>query len=78
MKLSLVSAGQMKRLVNISNNFVLLTIKAKYIVESEAFTRCGFKLKHDLVEAVNTYEIMVREPKGFPPKRTIQHEIHLQ
>ena len=37
MNLSLVSVGQMKRLVNASKNFVLLMIEAKYIVEFEAF-----------------------------------------
>lgn len=49
MNLSLVSVGQMKRLVNASKNFVLLMIKAKDIVESEAFTGFDSKLKHDLV-----------------------------
>ena len=77
MNLSLVSVGQMKRLVNSSKNFVLLMIKAKYIVGSEALTGCDSKLKHDLVEIVNTYEKMFQEPKRLPPKRGIQHEIHL-
>lgn len=58
MNLSLVSVGQMKRLVNASKNFVLLMIKLKDTVESEPFQGCDSKLKHDLVEVVNTYDKM--------------------
>jgi len=54
MNLSLVSVGQLKRLVNASKNFVLLMIKAKYIVECEAFSGCDSKLKHELVEFFKT------------------------
>lgn len=68
----------MKMLVNTSKNFVLLIIKAKDIVESEAFIVCYSKFKCDLVEVVNTYENMFQEPEGFPPKIGIQNEIHLQ
>ena len=57
----------MKRLPNASKNFVLLIIKIKYIAESEGFIGCDSKLKHELVEFVNTYEKMFQEPKGFPP-----------
>ena len=78
MNVSLVSDGQMKRLVNASKNFVLLMIKAKYTIEYEAFLGCASKLKHELVEFVNTYDNMFQEPEGLPPKRGIQHEIQLQ
>jgi hypothetical protein len=37
MNLSLVNAGQMKRLVNASKNFVLLMIKPKNDIENEAY-----------------------------------------
>jgi len=56
MKLSLVSEGHMKRLVNASKNFVLLMIKAKDTSKYESLTRCDSKLKHGLVEVVNTYD----------------------
>jgi hypothetical protein len=45
----------MKRLVNASNNFVLLMIKPKDNVEKEAFQGCDAKLKSDLYEVVNQY-----------------------
>jgi hypothetical protein len=78
MNLSLVNAGQMKRLVNDSKNFVLLMIKPKDDIENEVFQGCDAKLKSDLYEVVNQYDEMFKEPKGLPPKRGIQHEIQLQ
>jgi hypothetical protein len=53
MNLSLVNAGQMKRLVNASKNFVLLMIKPKDDIENEFFQGCDAKLKSDLYEVVN-------------------------
>jgi hypothetical protein len=78
MNLSIINAGQMKRLVNASKNFVLLMIKPKNDVENEAFQGCDSKLKSNLFEVVNQYDDMFKEPKGLPPKRGIQHEIQLQ
>jgi hypothetical protein len=78
MNLSLINAGQMKRLVNASKNFVLLMIKPKEDIETEAFQGCDTKLKSDLFEVVTQYDEMFKEPKGLPPKRGIQHEIQLQ
>jgi hypothetical protein len=78
MNLSLVNAGQMKRLVNASKNFVLLMIKPKDDIENEAFQSCDTNLKSDLYEVFNQYDEMFKEPNGLPPKRGIQHEIQLQ
>jgi hypothetical protein len=78
MNLSLVNAGQMKRLVNASKNFVLLMIKPKDDIENEAFQGCDTRLKSDLYEVVNQYDEIFKEPKGLPPKRGIQHAIQLQ
>jgi hypothetical protein len=78
LNLSLVNAGQMKILVNVSKNFVLLMIKPKYNVEKEYFQGCDTKLKSDLYEVVNQYDEMFQEPKGLLTKRGIQHEIQLK
>jgi hypothetical protein len=78
MNLSLVNAGQMKRLVNASKNFVLFMIKPKDNIENEVFQGCDAKLKSDLYEVVNQYDEMFQEPKGLPPRRGNQHEIQLQ
>jgi hypothetical protein len=53
MNLSIINAGQMKRLVNAINNFVLLMIKPKNDVENEAFQGCDTNLKSNLFEFVN-------------------------
>lgn len=76
--LSLINAGQMKRLVNSSKNCVLLMIKPKNDVDNEAFKGCDSNLKSKLVDIVNQYDEMFQEPKGLPPKRGIQHKIQLQ
>ena len=68
----------MKRLINSSKNFVLVMFKKKNDVENEAFQGCDSRLKYDLVEVVNQYDEMFQEPKEFPPKRGIQHEIQLE
>jgi hypothetical protein len=60
MNLSLINAGQMKRLVNASKNFVLLMIKPKDDVENEAFQGCDTKLKSDLYEVVTQYDEMFK------------------
>ena len=56
LNLSLANAGQMKILVNASNNFVLLVIKPKDDAENESFQGCDAKIKTDLIEVVNTYD----------------------
>ena len=76
--LSLVSANQMKRLVNASKNFVLMIVKEKYVEQIESFKGCDSKHKKDLIKVVSNYDILFQEPKGLPPKREIKHEIHLQ
>ena len=75
--IAMVNAGQVKRLVNSSKNFVLLMIKPKVDVNHESFDNCDPKLKSDLYDVVDVYHEMFQEPTGLPPKREIQHEIHL-
>ena len=75
--ISLVSANQMKRLINASKNFVLMIVKAKDVEQTESFKGCDPKLKKDLIKVVFDYDILFQEPKGLRPKREIQHEIHL-
>ena len=63
LNLSLVNAGQMKRLVNSSKNFVLLMIKPKNDVDNEAFKGCDSKLKFELVDVVNQYYEMLQNQR---------------
>ena len=60
--ISIVNAGQVKRLVNSSNNFVLLMIKPKDDVNHESFDGCDPKLKSDLYDVFNAHHEMFQEP----------------
>ena len=68
----------MKRLVNASNNFVLMMVKMKNDEISKSFEGCDPKHKSKLIEIISKYDDLFQDPKGVPPKREIQHEIHLQ
>ena len=59
-------------------NFVLMIVKAKDVGQNETYKGCDPKHKNDLIKVVSNYDILFQEPKGLPPKREIQHEIHLQ
>jgi len=78
LNISLVNAGQMKRLLNVSKNVVLLMIKKNNNIDYEYFEGCDDKLKSDLFDVVSNHGEMFQEPKRLPPKRGIQHEIQLQ
>ena len=53
LNISLVNAGQMKRLVNASKKIVLLMIKKKDDVDYESFEGCDEKLKSDLFDVLS-------------------------
>ena len=65
-------------MVNASKNFVLMIVKSKDVEQTKSFKGCDPKLKKELIKLVSDYDILFQEPKGLPPKREIQHEIHLQ
>ena len=67
--ISLLSANQMKRLVNASKSFVLMIVKEKDVEQTESFKGCDPKLKKELIKVVSNYDILFQEPKGLPPKR---------
>ena len=75
---SLVSAGQMKRLVNSNKGCLLMVVRAKDEEISDAFRGCDLAHKQELCDVISNYDELFQEPKGLPPKRGIQHEIHLQ
>lgn len=56
--LSLVNAGQMKRLVNLRKNFMLLMIKPKNDADNKYFKGCDLNLKFEFVDVVNQYDEM--------------------
>ena len=56
--ISLVKAGQMKRLVNASKNFVLLMIKKNNDINYESFEGRDDKLKSNLFDVVSKHGYM--------------------
>lgn len=46
----------MKRLINASNNFVLLIVKAKDIGKFDAFKGCDPSHKDELVKLISNYD----------------------
>jgi hypothetical protein len=74
---TLVSAWKMKRLVNTNKRYVFMVVKEKDVGTSNAFQACDPSHKNELIDIVSKYDDFFQEPDGLPPKREIQHEIHL-
>jgi hypothetical protein len=75
---TLVSVGQMKRLITTNKRYVLMVVKEKYVGTINAFQGCDPSHKKELFDIVSKYNDIFQESDGLPPKREIQHEIHLQ
>jgi hypothetical protein len=73
-----VSAGQMNRLININKRYVFMAVREKDVGKSDAFQGCDPSHKKELIDIVSKYDDIFQETDGLPPKREIQHEIHLQ
>ena len=74
---TLVSAGKMKRLINTNKRYVLMVVREKDVETSDAFQGCDPSHKKELIDIVSKYDDIFQEPNVLPPKREIQHEIHL-
>ena len=55
-----------------------MVVKWKERDVSDAFVGCGPRHRNDLEEVIFGYDGLFQDPKGFPLKREIEHEIHLQ
>jgi len=73
---SLVSASQIKRLINSSRGCMLMVVREKYVETTQAFQGCDSTHRKELMKLFLTE--VFQEPSGFPLKHEIQHEIHLQ
>jgi len=54
-----------------------MVLKAKYPHKSIAFDDFDPSHKYEMSDVISNYDEVFQEPKGLPPKREIQHEIHL-
>lgn len=75
---SLVSACQMKTLINSNKGCMLMVVREKDVETFEAFECCDPTHKKELSKIVSNYDGLFQEPSGLPPKHEIQHEIHLE
>jgi hypothetical protein len=75
---TLVSAGKIKRIINTNKRYVLMFVREKDVRTSDAFQGFDPSHKKELIDIVSKYGDIFQEPYGLPPKREIQHEIHLQ
>ena len=55
-----------------------MMVKMKNEEISKSFEGCDPKQKYKLIEIISEYDDLFQDLKGLPPKREIQHEIHLQ
>jgi hypothetical protein len=55
-----------------------MVVREKYVRTSDAFQGCDPSHKNKLIDIVSKYDDIFQETDGLPPKRKIQHEIHLQ
>jgi hypothetical protein len=68
---TLVSAGQMKRLINTNKRYVLMAAREKDFGTSNAFQECDPSHKKELIDTISKYDDIFQEPDGLPPKREI-------
>ena len=54
-----------------------MVVREKYVGTFDAFQGCDPYNKNELIDIVSKYDDIFQEPYGLPPKREIQHEIHL-
>jgi hypothetical protein len=75
---TLGSAGQMNRLINTNKRYLIMVIREKDVRIFDAFQGCDPSHKNELIDIFSKYDDIFQEPDRLPPKREIQHEIHLQ
>ena len=63
--LAIVSAGQIKRLINSSKNFVLMMVKMKNDEVSKYFEGCDPKQKSELIEIISSMMICFKIRRGY-------------
>ncbi|XP_031493251.1 uncharacterized protein LOC116259531 [Nymphaea colorata] len=77
----LMTAEQVKRVVNACQRFVLLLVRLVQPCEKNATIHLMYmheKEKGMLTKLLNSYTDLFEDPQGLPPQRPVEHEIHLQ
>ncbi|XP_031492064.1 uncharacterized protein LOC116258802 [Nymphaea colorata] len=77
----LMTAEQVKRVVNACQRFVLLLVRLVQPCEKNATIHLMNTHKKEegmLTKLLNSYTDLFEDPQGLPPQRPVEHEIHLQ
>jgi hypothetical protein len=67
----------MERLINTNKRYVAMVVRGKDVGTSNAFQGCDPSHNNELIDIVYKYDDIFQKPDGLPPKREIQHEIHI-
>jgi hypothetical protein len=62
---TLVSSGQMKRLIKINKIYVLMVVKDKYVRTSDVFQGCDPSHKNELIDIFSKYDYIFQELDGL-------------
>jgi hypothetical protein len=79
-KISLVSANQAKKLISYIKKYVFIFLTENQFDDvlmrvKESLEGCTKEKKHQLEELLQEYIGVLKDPKGIPPKRDVEHEI---
>ena len=70
--------SHLKRLINSSKRYFLTSVKKQHQDKYNAFQGCDSQFKEKLVEIVDSYKELCKEPKIMRREKEIQNEIQLQ
>jgi len=57
---------------------MLMVVRVKESKTTDTFKGSDHGHKQELLEIISDYDGLFQEPRRFPPKWEVQHEIHLQ
>eukprot|EP00253_Pinus_taeda_P020842 PITA_20842 len=75
---TLINSGQMKIMINLCKQFLLMVVKKKTLDKTNVFEGYNANQQADIEKIVSKYDVLFQEPKGMPPKKGIVHDIILQ
>jgi len=54
-----------------------MVVREKWVDRYDTFKGCDPFHRDEMLDVISKYDEIFHKPSGFPPKREIQHEIHL-
>ncbi len=66
---TLINSGQMKRMINLCKQFLLMVVKEKTPDKTNIFEGCNADQQAGIEKIVLEYDVLFQEPKVLPPKK---------